>query len=399
MTMIYSFNRKNLCLIAIISCLSISLTGQIAFQETSFSNAQLIIEEEQLPYIIYFYSSWCPSCQLMEEMTFKNQRVNKRIEKNYVVFKVNADSERGKEWMATYQVTTVPTTLFYNKDGYLLNRLTSSITANNFLKITADLGVLSPNEKSAWHNNSLTVKNNIPAVQLAKERKINSAPKNDLSTTIAAINIEIEGLKVLSEKITGNTLPTSSKADKLTAKGGNKSTTPISYPSVEKITTQIEACKALLTGPKNIQRLINILEDYKVLLAANQGKEATKKDMIIPASYQAPTKKVVTRKTTTYQKKYAYNQQIIRHLKLTPPIKKGNQFIVQLGKYQNIRNVERLVQHIQDKYDYPIKIHIQQKGDVPVQIVYLGEFKTEAEAIAANENLKWIDRKGVVRQF
>lgn len=72
---------------------------------------------------------------------------------------------------------------------------------------------------------------------------------------------------------------------------------------------------------------------------------------------------------------------------------------MQLGKYQNIRNVERLVQHIQDKYDYPIKIHIQQKGDVPVQIVYLGEFKTEAEAIAANENLKWIDRKGVVRQF
>jgi len=58
-----------------------------------------------------------------------------------------------------------------------------------------------------------------------------------------------------------------------------------------------------------------------------------------------------------------------------------------------------LVQKIQDKYDYPIKVDIQKQGNTPVQIVYIGEFATKSEAIAANENLKWINRKGIVKRF
>jgi len=383
-----------------------SLSAQVAFQETSFSNAQLVIQEEQLPYIIYFYGEWCPACQLMEEMTFKNKKVNKRIEQNYVIFKVNTESIRGKEWMATYNVTTVPTTLFFSKDNLLLNRLEATITATDFLKITAGLSSVSRNEKLASNTHALEIKNRLSSGQLTRKKRINSSPKEqlekeDISTIIAAINLEIESLKELNENFTSNSLSNkesvTSKKDILTAKGGN--TPSISYPSAAVIASQVDACKSLLTGPKNIQRLINILEDYKLRLVTEQEKNGFIKQISTPSAYKAPVKKVVIKAPTAYEKQYAYNQQIISYLKLAPPVKTGNQFIVQIGKYQNIRNAERLVQKIQDKYDYPIKIHIQKQGNTPLQIVYIGEFKTKGEAIAANENLKWIDRKGIVKQF
>lgn len=72
---------------------------------------------------------------------------------------------------------------------------------------------------------------------------------------------------------------------------------------------------------------------------------------------------------------------------------------MQIGKYSNVRNAERLVQILQDKYDYPIKVLIENKNNLPLQMVYLGEFKTHKEALAANENLKWIKRKGIVKRF
>lgn len=387
--MTYSSIKKRLYFLGIFSVLLTNLSAQIAFQETSFSNAQLVIQEEQLPYIIYFYGEWCPACQLMEEMTFKNNKVKERIEKDYVIFKVNTESVRGKEWMATYNVTSVPTTLFYNKDNELLNRLETSITTTDFLKITAGSGNSSSNRKLATMASSTNI----------KKRRVNSSPKEllekeDLGTTIAVINLELASLKALNKNYAPNAV---SKRDILTPKGNPKS--PASYPTAKTIVTQIDACKSLLTGPKNIQRLINILEDYKLKLVGETKKESLKKQVIIPAEYKAPVKKVVFKKPTDYEKKYAYNQQIISFLKLAPPIKTGRQFIVQIGKYENVRNAERLVQKIQDKYDYPIKVHIQKQGDSPIQIVYLGEFETKAAAIAASENLKWMDRKGIVKQF
>ena len=461
--MIYTSAKKNVALLSIISLFCVTLSAQVAFQETSFSNAQIIIEEEKLPYIIYFYGDWCPSCQLMEETTFKDKKVNKRIEENYVVFKVNADSERGKEWMGIYGITSVPTTLFYNKDSYLLNKLDAPITATDFLKITADLGKTSV--KSILSEpvavNPQVPKKDLAPTQISKKRKVNRTPKKpavkeELSTIIAAIDTEIQELKGLmgnSEKLTAttNTLNTLPNNNNPTAKEGNIISNTAAYPSIEVLTSQIAACKSLLSGHKNIQRLVDILEDYKLLLGAipqkrvlqkeilvaNTPKQMTKKAVVTTTSpkqvikkevaittpskqtakkatavkqeakksavvttpYKITVKKGIAKKVSNYQRLYSTNQQIIKYLKLAPPVKQGNQFIVQIGQYQNVRNAERLVQNIQDKYDYPIKVHIQKQGDKPIQMVYLGEFKTKEEAIAANENLKWINRKGVVKQF
>ena len=78
--MIYTPIKKAFILISLFVFLLGTISAQVAFQETSFSNAQIIIEDEQSPYIGYCYGSWCPSCQLMEETTFKDTKVKERIE-------------------------------------------------------------------------------------------------------------------------------------------------------------------------------------------------------------------------------------------------------------------------------------------------------------------------------
>jgi len=401
--MTYSTLKKKLSLLGIFCYFVATLSAQVAFQETSFSNAQIVIQEEKLPYIIYFYGDLCPSCQLMEQTTFKDSKVRTRIDENYVVFKVNAASERGKEWMNIYGVTNVPTTLFYSDDHYLLNRLDAPITRSDFLKLTTDLGKLSPKAISKKQVATLPVKNNLTNPPVSKKRIINSSPKEivekeNLKHTIMALDVEIQALKNLMEAqgvnnlaaATNKELSLAQSTDKLTPKGGNLANISSAYPTAKTLSTQIESCKSLLTGKQNIERLVNILEDYQALLILQKEKVVPPKDNLVSTTYKAPTVASAPSKLTTYEKNYAYNQQIIQYLKLPPPVKRGNQFIVQLGKYKNIRNVERLVQRIQDKYDYPVKIDIQKQGDVPIQLVYIGEFRTKEEAIAANENLKWI---------
>lgn len=92
-------------------------------------------------------------------------------------------------------------------------------------------------------------------------------------------------------------------------------------------------------------------------------------------------------------------KKIIDYLKLEPPIQNDQHYIVQIGEYLNIRTVERLVQQIQHRLDYPVKLFLKKDGNTPLQIVYLGEFKTQKAAIAANQNLGSIQKKGVVRKF
>lgn len=396
----YPFLKKGFALISLFLLLLGTISAQAVFQETSFSNAQLVIQEEQLPYIIYFYGSWCPSCQLMEETTFKDAKVKERIETNYVVFKVNADSERGKEWMSIYGVTSVPTTVFYSKEDFLLNKIESSMTPREFLKVTANFGELPPDSPLGKSKDVPSPKYNRTA-KIGKKR-INSAPvkseSKDLKSTLAAIDTEIEILRSLLGDASYKSKNNISR-NQLNPKSYYPHNESTSFPSAETISHQIEACKSLLTGHKNIKRLIAILKDYKSILTPIKGQKVRKKEVVLTTKHPISGTPKVAKKVTNYQKLYNYNQQIISYLKLDAPVKEGNRYIVQIGKYQNIRNAERLVQKIQDKYDYPIKVHIQKQGELPVQVVYLGEFKTKSEAIAANENLKWINRKGVVKLF
>lgn len=285
--------RLLLCslLMGIISCTS--LFAQVKFTETDLVAAQKQIVKHSLPYIIYFSGSWCPSCQLMEESTFQNSKLADQIKANYLAFKVDVDSKKGRNWMKKYAITCLPTTLFFDENQKLVERIESPITSQRFIALTNPI-----------HVDNLAM--NVPTKKLDHSVKTKKDQKN------------------IANQVTIQTPPAES-------------------PNV------------------NVQ--------------PQQTKHSQKTNLL------------------------DRNKAILSHLKLSPPNRNGQQYIVQIGKYENVRNVERLVQTIQKKYDYPIKVLVENKSGRPLQTVYLGEFKTKQAALAANENLKWINRKGIVKKF
>lgn len=568
--------RVKIIILFVLGCISHQLFAQVDFEETNLKTAQSQIAATQTPYLIYFSGVWCPSCQLMEETTFTDQKLGDQIQENYLAYKVDVDSKEGKKWMKEYAVTCLPTTIFYSANGQLLERLEKPITSTEMLAMTTESGyknssLIAKNsqhnavENSSLHPNSsaknpkigeladhsTTGTNNPPngngsslnsdektelsnvenssnpstssstnTSDLAYANKMN--PKNaEHSTNIDLLsqNEVIDGITNLnSNDINGNNTPSkygdsstqfsknkgklgfenslssneanrssNSKVDdqyasnttnistknatpnstfrgytNTAANTGNFSTASIANfsnlieeldaeinelkalkqsstsdhtksksnsnnpifngvnsngaayldsenattflsPSTDNLMAQISACKALLTDVKSLDKLIGILENYQRLLKEMRAAQVQLAQQAIPSERKTPSSSPNAKSTKSNNKNqvdlFALNQQIINHLKLKKPIKNGNQYIVQIGKYSNVRNAERLVQIIQDKYDYPIKVLIENKNNLPIQTVYLGEFKTQKEAIAANENLKWIKRKGIVKRF
>lgn len=142
----------------------------------------------------------------------------------------------------------------------------------------------------------------------------------------------------------------------------------------------------------------------KAFVSLRKGKpvkrDIKKSNNLLVASEFRPKK--VNIQLEANLKEHQFFQQtnkIIGFLNLEQPIQTGQQYIVEIGKYQNVRTVERLVQKIQNRLDYPIKVLIKKDEGAPLQVVYLGEFKTQQAAIDANQSLKNIHQEGVVRKF
>jgi len=279
---------KSLCkiLVAFIVVLIFptNIKAQINFQEVKIEEAEKVLSKGKSPYIIYFAGEWCPSCKMMEETTFKDEKLANRINHNYLAYKVDIDKSFGKDWTKTYAVHTLPTTLFYTPKGELIKRVEKPITASQFLALTTN---------SQMIKSFVSLKNNVPI-------KKNSIKENKL---------------------------------------------------------------------------------------------------LVPSEYM-PLKESISLKTKSEKNQlFQQNKKIIGFLNLERPVQNGEQYIVEIGKYQNVRTVERIVQQIQNRLDYPVKVLIEKEGNTLSQIVYLGEFKTQKAAIDANRSLKIIQNKGMIRKF
>lgn len=422
--------RVKIIILFILGCISHQLFSQVNFEEMNLETAQSEIAATQTPYLIYFSGVWCPSCQLMEETTFTDQKLGDQIQENYLAYKVDIDSKEGKKWIEEYAVTCLPTTIFYSANGQLLKRFEKPITSTEMLAMTT---------KSSYKNSSLIatnvqnnkVKNSLISSNLSAKNKkteeliehltkrTNNPPNGKISTEqianfstlIEELGAEIKGLKAFKQSTTDNTKSKSATStnvftginSNVTVNLNNRNAILFLSSSNNNLLAQISACKALLTDVKSLDKLIGILENYQRLLIEMKATQIQLAQQAIPSERTTTnlSKKTISNKNKVENQSdlFTRNQLIINHLKLKEPINNGNQYIVQLGKFSNVRNAERLVQIIQDKYDYPIKVLIENKNNLPIQTVYLGEFKTKKEALAANENLKWIKRKGVVKRF
>ena len=73
---------------------------------------------------VEFYASWCAPCKVMEEDVFTQEETFRYLNSNFLNFRTDFDSPSGNTIAAIYEVKNLPTVLFLDPKGVVLERHT-----------------------------------------------------------------------------------------------------------------------------------------------------------------------------------------------------------------------------------------------------------------------------------
>lgn len=111
-----------------------------------FNQGLSLAEKQSKVVLIDFYTSWCHWCKVMDEKTFQNVDVAKRLKERFVTVRVNAENKmekanyNGKEYNSvelsqTFGITGYPTLAFLESNGTIITKIPGYIPAETFVHI------------------------------------------------------------------------------------------------------------------------------------------------------------------------------------------------------------------------------------------------------------------------
>ncbi len=113
----------------------------------SFNDGMTEAKRSNKKVLVDVYTDWCGWCKKMDAQTYKDDTVSKYLSDQYVIVKLNAESEKkisyqGKEYTerelaAAFGITGYPATLFLKADGEAITIYPGYADAENFRLILA----------------------------------------------------------------------------------------------------------------------------------------------------------------------------------------------------------------------------------------------------------------------
>lgn len=114
---------------------SVSAQSQgISFFKGTFDEALTKAKQENKLVFVDFYATWCGPCKQMAEKVFTDEEVGKYMNEKFVCMQINVEKEGWqKETAGRFNVTVLPTLIFFKADANVASRLAGAREKADFL--------------------------------------------------------------------------------------------------------------------------------------------------------------------------------------------------------------------------------------------------------------------------
>ncbi|MCY3813349.1 MAG: thioredoxin family protein [Gammaproteobacteria bacterium] len=108
-----------------------SAADGVVFQNLSVGKAFSRAETERKLVLLYYATTWCAPCRVLEATTFEDPEVAAWVAEHTVAVKLDGDHARGLA--ARFDIGKYPSLVFVDADRQVLDRVVGSIDATRFL--------------------------------------------------------------------------------------------------------------------------------------------------------------------------------------------------------------------------------------------------------------------------
>lgn len=99
----------------------------------SYKQAADEARRRRRPILVKVTATWCGPCRQMHQLTFKDERVQRRLRRDFVLLEVDADEH--PELVAGFKVQSYPTTLVVSPELTVVKRLTGYQSAGDLVSV------------------------------------------------------------------------------------------------------------------------------------------------------------------------------------------------------------------------------------------------------------------------
>ena len=110
------------------------IKGGIEFQHLTFEKAIAKAQLENKIVFIDAYATWCGPCKELSKKTFTDKKVAQVFNASFVNVKIDVDESEGKRFAEKYEISSIPTLLFFDGKGNLLKQVKGFHTSDELLK-------------------------------------------------------------------------------------------------------------------------------------------------------------------------------------------------------------------------------------------------------------------------
>lgn len=114
-----------------------SVAGGVVFQDLSVRKAIAQAEAEGKLALLYYTTTWCAPCRVMEATTFEDPEVAAWIAKHTVAVKVDGDLSAGRA--RRYDKRSYPAVVYVDADGTAVDRILGLVDSADFLFVGANV--------------------------------------------------------------------------------------------------------------------------------------------------------------------------------------------------------------------------------------------------------------------